>query len=141
MKAGALLEQALLAGALLKEARPVRKMWPEYLMLILMIFLGLAGVGFFIYAGFVWGAARYGVQSAALGTGALIWAFVFCSMGFLLMSRRRRSLKKVGKQMGRQSEDALMNALESLEEPIRNNPKVGIILAALMGYKTGKSMF
>jgi TRAP-type C4-dicarboxylate transport system permease small subunit len=139
MKLISWLEQALITGTLLKEmAPPLRRSRTEKALMALFALLGLAGLGFLLYGGFSWAAAEYGNRDAALLTGAASWVLallcgaVFCA----LKLKQKQRLKDFGKY----SEDTFANILKAIEGPIRENPKLGVFLAILAGYKAGQTI-
>lgn len=137
MKAISWLEQALVTGALLREMTPTTRISRiEKALLMSLAVLGIIGFGFILYGGYVWAAERYGTREAAIGVGLVAWVLaLLCAGGFFMLKRlQKKQLKKIGKY----SEDAVMNVLSALEEPIRENPKMGLLLAAFAGYKAGQ---
>jgi len=100
----------------------------------------LVAVGFFLYAAFLWLDGNYAPEVAAMLAGALTAGVaLICGLiayGVLLYKRHR--IRKMRQEIAGTVQTALELADEELSQPVRENPKMAVLVASLAGYIVGE---
>lgn len=111
--------------------------------LALSVFLLCAGFGFLIYGMHAWLALQYSPEAAALLTGGLSLS-ITAVLGLLTAAAliyRRSRIKKYQQEM----KSTLSTALAALDDefggPIRENPKIAVLIASAAGFLLEDRLF
>jgi hypothetical protein len=108
----------------------------------LSLFLGLAGLGFLIAAGYGYMQDEFGVRAATLFMAAIILGCALLSSLtayglFRYRQRRRRFYQRTIMQNVQAFVEEVCN---ELEEPIRENPKTAALIAGLAGFAAAQRL-
>jgi hypothetical protein len=111
----------------------------------LMILSGLmlaAGLGFIIYASYLWLNAHYLPDMAAALTGALalFMAVLSALMAHAYSEYKRLRLRKIKAEATQTLQNAFDMLNAELEHPIRENPKTSVLIASLAGFMVGEKI-
>ena len=102
----------------------------------LSFFFILLGLGLFIYAAHLWFINHYSMPIAAYFTGllSLVVALLFGSITFLAMKYRQARMKKIHHEILGKLKIFTDLLDEEFGESIRENPKMSVLIASLMGF-------
>ncbi len=102
----------------------------------LSLFLGLAGLGFLIAAGYGYLHEYFDAKTSTLYMGiiVLVCALMSSSTAYILFHIRQKRVRKYQRTITDNIYQAINSVAEELEVPIRDNPKTAALLAGLAGY-------
>lgn len=111
--------------------------------MVFMIFSGIMlciGVGFLLYATYLWALTVYSQYEAAALTGVLALVFSFVTAMGLAMYKRYQTLKmeKAKVEMTKTILELLEVVQKEFSEPVRTNPKTAVAAASVAGHTSGK---
>lgn len=109
--------------------------------------LGVLGLGFLLFAGFIYLQKFYDAEIAALIVAGVLLAMALIvgllgrsaikQRGFVSYYRASPSSSSPVSDIAKTVKDLIDGVTQELEEPIRDNPKTAIALASLAGYLAG----
>lgn len=105
--------------------------------------LTVMGVGFLLFAEYMYLAETYSSVVASLGVACTAIAVSWLSAATGMMINDRRAFKQTSHNFRQQPDitktvTALIDSVaEELEEPIRENPKTALMIASLAGFLAG----
>lgn len=106
--------------------------------------IGLIGVVFFSIAGYGFLAEQFSAPIAAAITGAVLMGLsgAVALTGYLCFKKGKpvKSAMKEGNGLIDTIENTLQAFTDGLEEPVRDNPKMAMLLAALAGFAAGDKL-
>ncbi|MFA5593531.1 MAG: phage holin family protein [Micavibrio sp.] len=132
-----LLVNGLMAGTAMQKAKKTTAGIGYYGLAGVVAFIGML---FFAVAGFSWLLAYYSMPIAAVATGAtlMLIACAVCGWGHYRI-RSKKHFKKPAANAGfiDNVENTVKTMLDGFEEPVKDNPKMALLLAALAGFAAG----
>lgn len=100
------------------------------------------GLGMIIYAAHIWAATVYAPEVAAALTGAWILGLaILCALiALAVVKHKERKTREMQAEMVQSMHVALELVHDEIEEPVRENPKTSLAVAALAGYAAAHKM-
>lgn len=121
--------------AIMPATHPTSSRAKDGLMLLSFVFLCL-GLGLLVYGAHLWLAARFAADVTMLATGGIAMALAgmtFAAVqGFFLYKAWR--MKQMAANLSDTVQDIMKDVLDTLEQPIQDNPKTAVTIAAAAGY-------
>jgi threonine/homoserine/homoserine lactone efflux protein len=140
-----LVKQLLINGMMTQTAaRGVRRgsAWLGYAVLAGAI--GLIGVVFLSLAGYSYLMETYSATLSALITGGILigLSMIVVFTGYTIMTKGKAVKAAVKPNNGLMDtvENTIQSFMDGLEEPVRDNPKMAMLLAALAGFAAGDKL-
>lgn len=101
----------------------------------------LLGTGFIIWGSYLWLSYHYTRDIAALVTGLVIFCLsILMALGaYALLKFRERNFQKIKADVANSFRALLETADEELTGPLRENPKMAVLIASLSGFLAGKA--
>ncbi len=135
-----LLVNGLMAGTAVRTAKKTSASFGYY---GLAGAVGGLGLVYFSIAGYSFLQERFTVPEAAAITGAVIMlaAVIIAFCGYLRLENKK-AIRKPGYDGNfiDTVEDTLKSFMSGLEEPVKDNPKMALLMAALAGFAAGDKL-
>lgn len=112
------------------------------ILVVLSACLGLVAALFLLAGGYIWLEHLYGTQLAVLivGSAAASLSFLMLVASWTIIRIRRKRIAAYQGNIMKTVESAIESLMSEIEEPVRNNPKSAVALAAMAGYMAGGKM-
>lgn len=131
-----LLVKGLLAGTAVKTARKTTAGWGIYALAggvgcIALVFFAIAGYGYLLL--------DYPMHIAAAMTGSavLLLSIAIGLFGYYTVKKKKIIKKPANDGIVDTVEGAFKAFMEGFEEPVKDNPKTALLMAALAGFAAG----
>ncbi len=138
----AVVERVMLAMLLNGTGMPERKTQLGLGLTALSVFLGLAGCGFLMAAGYGYLQEYFDARTATLYMALItLGCALACSLvGYALIHYRQKRMRAVQSTIADNLRSALASVTDELEGPIRDNPKTAALLAGLAGFAAAQRL-
>lgn len=105
----------------------------------LTLLLAGAAVIFFLYATYIWLSQNFPPSTAAYYAGGITLAAAALTSlaGYGLSQYRQYRIRQIKREVRETVQEALTIVTDELEDPVKDNPKTSVALAAFAGYVAG----
>ncbi len=134
------IAEQLVVDRLLGRAFPFTGKSKAVLMFIALAFVALfTALGFFIHGLHLWFVQEFEPHIAAILTGGSLMfvAFIFAFIAYIILYYKRIRVERMKVDIAHQVQSAFLVANTELGQPVKNNPKLSILAAALAGLIAG----